>query len=253
MQLTNANIKLLHSLDQARTRRSEGLFKVEGTKAVADTLGAFEPVAVYATAAYIGKTDFRHPMLVQATSRDMGRISSLTTPADIIAVYRIPESDAGFDLQTEASAGLVLALDTIQDPGNLGTIIRTADWFGICHIIASESTADVWAPKVVQATMGALARVRVHYCDLPVALAELHGVEIFGTFLDGENLYDAELAPTGVIVTGNEGRGISEAAAAAVSRRITIPSFGPHAAESLNAAVATAVTVAEFRRRTLTN
>lgn len=251
MTLTNANIKIIRTLDAARTRRAEGLFKVEGAKAVADTLAAFEPVAVYATAAYIESTRFSHPALLKATPREMERISSLSTPPDIIAVYRIPDTDTGFDLRTEASRSLVLALDTIQDPGNLGTIIRTADWFGIGHIVASAGTADVWAPKVVQATMGALARVKVHYCDLARSLAALSGVEIYGTFLGGEDIYTAGLAPTGVIVTGNEGRGISEAVAATVSRRITIPSFGPHAAESLNAAVATAVTVAEFRRRQL--
>lgn len=250
MTLTNANIKIIHGLDNARIRRAEGLFKVEGTKAVADTLGAFDPVAVYATAAHIETTGFNHPALVKASPRDMSRISSLTTPPEIIAVYRIPDYDSTFDLQAEASGNLVLALDTIQDPGNLGTIIRTADWFGIGHIVASAGTVDAWSPKVVQATMGALARVKVHYCDLPEALGTLTDIEIFGTFLDGEDIYTSRLARTGIIVTGNEGRGISESTAAAVTHRITIPSYGPHAAESLNAAVATAVTVAEFRRRT---
>ena len=140
----------------------------------------------------------------------------------------------------------------MQDPGNVGTIVRIADWWGIEHVICSHDTADVFAPKTVQSTMGALGRVGVHYTDLPAWLDELPaGTPVYGTLLDGDNLYDSELTPHGIIVMGNEGNGLSSAVRERVSHRLLIPSFPPDrpTSESLNVAVATAVTCAEFRRR----
>ena len=148
---------------------------------------------------------------------------------------------------------LVLALDGIQDPGNMGTICRIADWFGIEDIVCSNETADVYNPKAIQATMGAIARVRVHYCDLADCLANArdHGVPVYGTLLDGGNIYDSELSMNGIIVMGNEGNGISGPVRSCVTQRLLIPNYptGRITTESLNVAIATAITVAEFRRR----
>lgn len=153
-----------------------------------------------------------------------------------------------------ARRSLCLALDGVQDPGNLGTIVRLADWFGIEHIFCSLNTVDVYGPKTVQATMGGLARVKVGYTDLPALLDSLEGVPVYGTFLDGGNMYDEALSETGLIVMGNEGNGISAEVAARINRRIYIPTFSADrlAAESLNVAVATAVVCAEFRRQAAT-
>ena len=147
----------------------------------------------------------------------------------------------------------VLALDDVQDPGNMGTIIRLADWFGIRDIFCSEATVDCFNPKVVQATMGAIARVRVHYVPLPKFLQRMssEGIPVYGTFLEGENIYDAELPATGVLVMGNEGQGISAAVGQQTTHKLYIPSYPTDAetSESLNVAVATAVATAEIRRR----
>jgi TrmH family RNA methyltransferase len=191
----------------------------------------------------------------------MKRISSLANPSPALAVVRKPEDSYVDDPSSLASmikdGGLFLALDTIRDPGNLGTIIRIADWFGIKAIFATKDTVDVFNPKVVQATMGAIFRVKLHYVDLP-ELSEIvlsNGGSIYGTFLDGENIYSRTLntgldSPV-VIVIGNESEGISEQMGSLVSDRLYIPPFPADSpgSESLNAAIATAITVAEFRRR----
>ena len=146
----------------------------------------------------------------------------------------------------------MLALDTVQDPGNLGTIVRIADWFGIRDIVCSETCADIYNPKTVQATMGALARVRVHYTSLADFLRQIHPSPVYGTFLEGNDIYREELSGNGVIVMGNEGNGISEAIKPFVERKLYIPNYPPdtETSESLNVAIATAITCAEFRRRT---
>ena len=147
----------------------------------------------------------------------------------------------------------MLALDDVQDPGNMGTIVRLADWFGIRDIVCSEATADCFNPKVVQATMGAITRVRVHYLPLPGLLEKAlsDGIPVYGTFLDGDDIYGAELSADGILVMGNEGKGIGPDVEKCVSRRLYIPSYpgGTATSESLNVAVATAVACAEFRRR----
>ena len=151
------------------------------------------------------------------------------------------------------SESLCLALDDIQDPGNLGTIIRLADWFGIEHIFCSQGTVDVYNPKTIQATMGALARVKLHYCNLPSMIAELGNVPVYGTFLDGDNMYEKKLTNYGLIVMGNEGNGVSQEVAELVNERLYIPNYPlqRETSESLNVAVATAVVCAEFRRRAI--
>ena len=180
----------------------------------------------------------------------MERVSHLKTPGSSLALVRMPHRDLR---SADPAGGLVLALDDVQNPGNMGTIIRLADWFGIGDIVCSEATADCFNPKVVQATMGAILRVRVHYTDLGHYLAAhaAAGIPVYGTFLDGEDLYRADLTPAGIVVMGNEGRGVRPATAAGITRRLYIPPFPADRAgsESLNVAMAAGVVCAEFRRR----
>lgn len=180
----------------------------------------------------------------------MERLSHLKTPGSSLALVRMPHRDLR---SADPAGGLVLALDDVQNPGNMGTIIRLADWFGIGDIVCSEATADCFNPKVVQATMGAILRVRVHYTDLGRYLAAhaAAGIPVYGTFLDGEDLYRADLTPAGIVVMGNEGRGVRPATAAGITRRLYIPPFPADRAgsESLNVAMAAGVVCAEFRRR----
>ena len=239
--MTAAEIKFVKSLSQKKFRDSSGLFVVEGEKLVAEALASrFTVEKVY-----------RREEIGEAA---MARISALSSPSPALALVRRPDDL----LRDEVPAkGLILALDGIRDPGNLGTILRIADWFGIDAVYASPDTVDVFNPKVVQATMGAIFRVKFHYTEIPAFCAGVLAVggKVYGTFLDGENLYQKALdngsvAPS-VIVIGNEANGISAATAAQVSDRLFIPPYPADdpGSESLNAAVATAVTVAEFRRQ----
>ncbi len=173
-------------------------------------------------------------------------LTSLSTPSDVIAVYEIPERK--IELPSLADK-LILALDTIQDPGNLGTIIRVADWFGIREIICSNETADCFAPKVIQSTMGSISRVKLYYGNLPEMINKIGAKSVYGTFLDGEDIRKATLQQKGIIVIGNEGKGISAEVEATVTERLLIPSYpeGQETGESLNAAIATAITLAKFR------
>lgn len=256
MELTNNLRKLVASLSERKHRKKENLFMAEGTKCVIDTLPHFKCFALFATGQWLAEhqrvTDcISSENVVCVSATDIKRMSSLTTPQEVIAVYEIPQYDLDFSSLRD---DLILALDNVQDPGNLGTIIRTADWFGITDILCNRETADVFAPKVVQATMGAISKVRLHYCDLHSALTNLRkSMPVYGTFLSGENIYSAELSKSGVIVMGNEGNGISDEIASLVNHRILIPSFagGCESSESLNVAVATAITVSEFRRRSI--
>ena len=252
-EITNNIRRLVHSLGEAKHRKTEKAFKAEGTKCILDTLAHFTLRHLLATDAWLSKyhdkiTQIRHDLIIKATNRDMERMSSLSTPPAVIAVYEIPETE--INLAGAADHNLVIALDTIQDPGNLGTIMRVADWMGVELIICSRETADIYSPKVVQATMGAISRVKVLYGDLPGMIAAINAPEVYGTFLGGDNINNTTLKNQGIIITGNEGRGISDRVAQLVTRRITIPSYPPErpTSESLNAAVATAITLAAFRR-----
>lgn len=247
--ITRRIIEEVAGLERLKNRRQSGLFKAEGTKCVLDTIPHFSVRSLYATAEWLES----HPNLtdkaIEAGRGELSRMSSLSTPADVIAVMEIPEHSLS---KVSAENNIVLALDTIQDPGNLGTIIRVADWFGITDIVCSRETADCYSPKVIQSTMGSISRVRVHYCDLPATIRELSldgRLPVYGTYLDGKNIDRCALSSSGIIVTGNEGKGISPEVGATVSERITIPSYpeGSPTAESLNAAVATAITVSKFR------
>ena len=239
--MTQAEIKFVKSLSQKKFRDSSGLFVVEGEKLVAEALASrFTVERVY-----------RREEIGEAA---LARISALSSPSPALALVRKP-ADL---LQDELPAtGLFLALDGIRDPGNLGTILRIADWFGISAVYASPDTVELFNPKVVQATMGAIFRVRFHYTDIPALCASAlqAGGQVYGTFLDGTRIYarplsDGSKAPS-VIVIGNEANGISPQVAACVSERLFIPPYPADdpGSESLNAAVATAITVAEFRRR----
>ena len=238
--ITQAEIKFIKSLSQKKFRDESGLFVVEGEKMVAEALKSRFQVEKVLRRDEIGEAA-------------MSRISALSSPSPALALVHRPE-----DLEEAKlpSKGLFLALDGIRDPGNLGTILRIADWFGIDAVYASPDTVDVFNPKVVQATMGAIFRVRFHYTDIPALCrkAVSAGGKVFGTFLDGENMYRKKLdngtAAPSIIVIGNEANGISAATGACVTDRLYIPPYPADqpGSESLNAAVATAVTVAEFRR-----
>jgi TrmH family RNA methyltransferase len=186
----------------------------------------------------------------EVTEEELKRVSFQETPQQVLAVFKQPVYEV--DVNVVAKKNLCLVLDDVQNPGNLGTIVRLADWFGIEHIFCSKGCADIYNPKTVQATMGGIARVQVHYVDLPEMLKGLEvGIPVYGTFLDGENMYQKTMENRGLIVMGNEGKGVSKEVEAFVSERLYIPNYpaGRETSESLNVAIATAIVCAEFRRR----
>lgn len=228
--ITQAEIKRIRSLKDKKFRDSLGLFTVEGEKLVREAReSGFEIIAEY-WRKDIGEETMR-------------RISAMDSPSPVLALVRRKET------VIRPAGGLCVALDSVRDPGNLGTILRVCDWFGIENVFASNDTVDLYNPKVVAASMGAVFRVNVVYSCLEDVCADFlkHGFRIFGTFLDGENIYEASLPAEGLVVMGNEAHGISDRIAGLVSSRLTIPAFGR--SESLNVAAATAVTLSEFRRR----
>ena len=239
--LSKNEIKEIRALGQKKFRDERGLFVVEGEKLVEEALrSGFEIVGLYRTE--------------DIGAEAMSRISQLTHPSPALAVVRQPAPAMAAPILSPDE--LVLALDGIRDPGNLGTILRIADWFGIRQVLASEDTVEVFNPKVVQATMGAIFRVRVHYCRLARVLGcpagpGMTAVPVYGTFLKGDNIYEADLTRGGVLLMGSEANGISPEVAATVTRKLFIPPFPPgaHTSESLNVAVATAIACSEFRRR----
>lgn len=233
--MTKAEILAVRALHAKEGRNEQQLFVCEGAKLVDEILHSSLTVRhIFST---IERADAE-----KITSNEMSRISALKTPTEILALVEIPH-------YTIRNGGLNLVLDGVQDPGNLGTIIRIADWFGIRDIYCSHGSADCFNSKVVQATMGAIARVRVHYTDL-VKLLESKNAPIYGTFLEGENIYNSTLIPEGYIVMGSEGRGVSDEIKALVTHRLYIPPFPASGStvESLNVAVATAIVCSEFRR-----
>ena len=265
--LSKNQLKLVRSLELKKNRKKEGLFVAEGPKVVGDLLRAgFVPHSIFmvqgsgfmvhGSGARVQGSSFL------VTDDELRKLSFLQHPQEVLALFEIPsrsslrfrdESGAGSLPSLQGGVGgrpLSLALDGIQDPGNLGTIIRIADWFGITTIYCSEDTADCYNPKVVQATMGSLAHINIVYTDLE-ALLRQYGGPIYGTLLDGQNIYQQELSSEGIIVMGNEGNGISPAIRQLVTHKLLIPNYNPSSetAESLNVAIATAITCAEFRRR----
>ena len=246
--ISKNQIKFVRQLEQKKYRQREGLFVAEGPKVVGDLLRhGWQPKALYATSAWEGVSGMTGSGMVQVSAEELQRLSFLQHPQQVLAVFPMPENR---EMPPLKQGRLYLALDGVQDPGNLGTIIRIADWFGINAIYCSTDTADVWNPKVVQATMGSIARVSLYYTDLPQMLKSAE-VPVYGTLLDGEDIYSQSLSSDGVIVMGNEGNGLSAPVRELVDRKLLIPSFNssPDMAESLNVAIATAITCSEFRRR----
>lgn len=244
--ITKAEIQIVRALADKRNRDELGLFVAEGEKLIEELRGS----SLRVRRIYALEGVFQGKDVEVVTTKEMERLSMLKSANNSLAVVEQPRYT--FD-PAILNSNLVLALDDVQNPGNLGTIIRLADWFGISDIVCSPSSADCFNPKVVQATMGAILRVKVHYLDLPSLLhsAKAQGVPIYGTFLDGRNIYDCDLQQRGLIVMGNEGRGISAECASAITDKLFIPPYPADCSgsESLNVAIATAVTCAEFRRR----
>ena len=245
--MTKAEIQLVRALADKRGRTEHGLFVAEGEKLI----GELRTSHLRIRKLFALEGVFEGPGVETVAPRDMERLSLLKTAGNSLALVEIPR----YELNTETLKGrLTLALDDVQNPGNLGTIIRLADWFGITDILCSPGTADCFNPKVVQATMGAVIRVRVHYTDLApqLAAAAAQGIPVYGTFLEGENLYGAALSPEGIVVMGNEGRGVTEPVARTVTRKLFIPPWPAdrRGSESLNVAMATGIICSEFRRRT---
>lgn len=249
--LSKNKIKFIRSLELKKFRKENGMFLAEGNKLVSDLAPHFRCSILVGTDEWLSSNKNIHAdEIICAGKEELSRASLLKSPQDVLAVFEIPHYPLSVDCPREE---LCIALDDIQDPGNLGTIIRIADWFGIHNIYCSHGTADAFSPKTVQATMGALARVRLHYCDIKELIYKLNDVPVFGTFLDGENIYGNSLSSNGLIVMGNEGNGISKEVSALINRRILIPNYpqGNETTDSLNVAVATAIVCSEFRRRLL--
>lgn len=248
-KLSSALIKYVKSLEMKKYRTKDDVFVAEGPKVVGDLMRFSEPRRLIATAEWYEMTGRKlRACDVVVSADELKKVSFLLHPQKVLALFDIPREDVDMDI---CSKELCLALDRVQDPGNLGTIIRIADWFGISTIICGNDTVDAFSPKVVQATMGSIARVRLVYTDILSLFDKLPStVPIYATSLTGENIYTQQLSNTGIIVMGNEGRGVSPEVMQRVNRTLYIPSYtkDDHA-ESLNVAIATAITCAEFRRR----
>ena len=238
--LSKNQVRFINSLKRKKTRKSEGRFIAEGKKLVLDLLESdFQVDKIYC------EEDFECPQqdrIQRVSARELGAVSSLTTPNSVLAVFKIPE------VKPVLKKGLALALDDINDPGNLGTIIRLCDWFDIPQILCSSNTVDCFNPKVVQSSMGSLARVQINYLDLAAYLSQEER-NVYGTFMNGQSLYQTEFKSDGILVMGNEANGISEEIRTHVDTEVGIPQFGDHKkAESLNVAMATAIFLSEMRR-----
>jgi len=239
--VTKNQIKRIKSLHQKKYRKEHQLFIAEGVKVIRELLqSSFVLEHLYVT----DTLDFGVPadLITQISTEDLKKMSALATTPNCLAVFHCLEN------QVVDFSDWVVVLDDIRDPGNLGTIIRLCDWFGIRHLVCSPETVDVYNPKVIQATMGSVSRVNIEYRDLRDLLQSVE-VPIYGTFLGGENIYEMKDIQPGIIVMGNEANGISSEIEQLVSRKITIPRFGDlQQTESLNVAMATSIVLSEFRR-----
>ncbi|NMH27205.1 TrmH family RNA methyltransferase [Flavobacterium silvaticum] len=235
-------IKRITSLKLKKYREQEKRFTAEGVKVISELLLAgFKVEAIYVTETLFG--EFPKIETEYVTAAELSKMTALSTANNCLAVFEMP------DAKPVEYSGLIVALDEIRDPGNLGTIIRLCDWFGINQLVCSPGTADIYNPKVVQATMGSLSRVNIVYSDLTTFLIQSE-MSIFGTFMDGKNIYEQELPSSGIIVMGNEANGISAEIEKLATERISIPRFGNlQQTESLNVATATAIVLSEFRRK----
>ena len=240
------------SLSQKKYRDKEGCFIAEGNKCVRDTWDYFKCRMLIATQNwYESYGNCTHMDVLQiATRQQMQKMSQFSNPSDVIAVYETPE--VSYTPQ-EVKENINIVLEGVQDPGNLGTIIRLADWYGIKNIFCNKQTVDVYNHKVIQATMGAISRVKVHYCDLEELIESFPEMDVFGTTLDGENIYSTTLPDRCFVIFGNEGNGMSERLKAMTTRNLYIPSrvVDGSTSESLNVGLAAAITISEFCRNTL--
>ncbi|MDP4239341.1 MAG: RNA methyltransferase [Bacteroidota bacterium] len=248
--ISKSKIKLIKSLGQKKFRDETGLFMAEGTKLVLDLLPAFHCPLLAATPGWLSENrQVKADEIIEVDATELNKLSNQKSQQGVVAVFTKPRFTWKAE---ELNRKLSLALDDVQDPGNLGTILRAADWFGITDVFCSEHSADAFNPKTVQATMGALARVKVHTVDLVAFLQSGNWkMPIYGTFMDGEIIYDKPLSQHGIIVMGNEGNGISPDIERLVTERLLIPNYpiGQATSESLNVGIATALVCSEFRRR----
>lgn len=240
MMLSKNEVKYIQSLYHKKQRQQEGLFIAEGPKLITELLASdFTIKTIYATEQFLVNNSVKHPAVTTITEQELARISNLQTPNQVLAVVQQPLPNTAPDF----SSGLCLALDGIQDPGNLGTIIRIADWFGIKQIICSLDTVELYNPKVIQSTMGSFLRTKLWYQDLATTLTNAN-VPVFGALLDGQSIYQTTKPTAGILVIGSEGNGISSQVLPHISHPVTIPRIG--GAESLNAAVATGIIVSHL-------
>ncbi len=237
--LSKNQIKLITSLKQKKYRIQHGFFVVEGIKTIRELLDSpLELHSLYTTEPFNSNSGIE--VLISAT--DLKRISFLKTPNKALAIFKIPKSKSIVD------TGLIVALDAVRDPGNLGTIIRLCDWFGVTELICSHESVDCFNPKVIQATMGSITRVNISYINLATFLKNSK-LPVFGAFMEGESVYDKKMPEQGILVMGNEANGISKDIETVITNKISIPRFGAlQATESLNVATATAILLSEFRR-----
>ena len=240
--VSKSQIKLITSLQQKKYRDKEGLFIAEGPKVISELRAAGLKLHSFFSSEIHEDTS---NVFFSVTEAELKKISGLKTANKSLAIFEIPKN------LMPISQGLILALDAIRDPGNLGTIIRLCDWFGVTELLCSLDTADCYNPKVVQATMGSIVRVNVRYLDLAEYLSNTT-IPIYGGVLNGQNVYASEMPKQGIIVMGNEANGISEKIIETLTNKITIPQFGTEKTESLNVATATAILLSEFRRTTET-
>lgn len=241
--LSKNQIKLIKSLNQKKYRQELGLFTVEGIKGVQEFLSSdYHLNSLFSTAPIFDDYDIEYNLI---TESELKKISQLKNPNKVLAVFKIP------DRINEPDSGLIIALDDVRDPGNLGTIIRLCDWFGITDLVCSLNTVDCYNFKVVQASMGSLTRVNVHYLILEQFFKGIN-TPVFGTYLDGESIFESDLPSEAIVVLGNEANGISKGLEQYIDARLTIPQFGEsETTESLNVANATAIILSEFKRKSI--
>lgn len=245
--LSKSQISFVNALHLKKNRKDRSLFLVEGIKSISEFINSkYQVDSIYCTGASLVKFNDLSPSikLYEISESDLKKISTLNTPQDALAIIRIPEKTP---LRSESFLNkYTLVLDGIQDPGNLGTIIRTADWFCFSEIICSDDTVEAFNPKVVQASMGSLSRISVHYTNLSFFIRDM-GLPVYGALLEGDSVYTNEFSRPGLIILGNEGKGISESIIELITDKITIPRFGN--AESLNVAVSASIICSEIKRR----
>ncbi len=241
--VVKSQIKLIKSLQQKKYRIQHRMFVAEGIKTVQELLHSnFETHKIYVTEIDLLKAQTQHRELISQS--ELKSMSSLKNPNGVLGVFYLPEA------MPIAFSDWVVVLDGINDPGNLGTIIRMCDWFGMLHIVCSRNTVDCYNPKVLQATMGSISRVNIVYRDLPDFLSGVT-VPIYGAFMNGDSMYGTPLSKPGILVMGNEANGVSKEVEVLIDTKISIPQFGKETTESLNVAMATAILLNEIRRESI--